>query len=233
MKFENSINNKLDEIWESEFSDDDERVLLPLYYSNLKQNCPLFIGMNPSYSSKGFKQILKESMHEDLNVDEYFKWINRNDRDIAIELSKIAKYKIPFFTKFRKIADELGDEENWEHIDLFHYRHTNQNEFKKIIFQNMSTQELKPFGLKQIKIFKEMFFHINPTVVIVANALASKIFEKTFQLEDKFSNDDGHHIIKMNGKHIPVFLCSMFSGQRALDNYSYQRLKWHIKLSLK
>lgn len=230
MKFEDSINNKLDEVWSSEFTVNNEEVLLPLYYPELKRNCPLFIGMNPSFSSKGFKQILKEAKYEDLNVEEYFKWNNRNDRHIAIELSEIAKNRIPFFTRFKNIAEDLGDEKNWEHIDLFHYRHTNQNEFKKKIFQNESTQELNSFGLKQIEIFKEMFSYINPIVVIVANAQASNIFEKTYPL--KFSNDRGHHIIEMNGKHIPVFLCSMLSGQRALDNYSYQRLKWHIKFSL-
>jgi len=231
MTFEDSINNKLDEIWNSEFSENDEEVLIPLYYPKLKRNCPLFIGMNPSFSSKGFKQILKGSKYEDLKVDEYFKWNYRNNRKIAIELSEIAKNKIPFFSKFKNIANSIGDENNWEHIDLFHYRHTNQNEFKNKIFQNTSSQELNSFGQQQINVFKEMFYYINPNVIIVANAQASHIIKKIFQPE--FSNINGHHTIDMNGKNIPIFLSSMLSGQRALDNYSFQRLKWHINFSLK
>ena len=60
MKFEDSINNNLDNVWSSNFSNNED-VLLPLYYSKLKRNCPLFIGMNPSYSKTGFKQIIKNT----------------------------------------------------------------------------------------------------------------------------------------------------------------------------
>ena len=39
----------------------------------------------------------------------------------------------------------------------------------------------------------------------------------------------GCHIGNIDGRSVPIFLVSMLSGQRALDVYSYQRLKWHIK----
>jgi hypothetical protein len=50
----------------------------------------------------------------------------------------------------------------------------------------------------------------------------------------EFDENLGTHKIVNNSEleNVPVFFTSMLSGQRALDNGSYQRLIWHIKYVL-
>ena len=71
---------------------------------------------------------------------------------------------------------------------------------------------------------------VDPKVIAVANAQASRIFEDKFKAV--FDEKKGYHTIQLNHQTIPVFLGSMYYGQRAMDNYSFHYLKWHIKQAL-
>jgi hypothetical protein len=79
---------------------------------------------------------------------------------------------------------------------------------------------------------KQLIRKINPITIVVANVSASKIFEEIFVAT--FNDKLGHHEIMLNNnRKIPVFFCSMLTGQRAMDSYSFERLKWQIGQTIK
>jgi hypothetical protein len=158
---------------------------------------------------------------------------------------------IPFF----KLADLYNDMELLEsareisniyevdkaletHLDLFYYRETSQNKFKKRIeFKEKKDQsiELNKFAEEQLELFLYILEIIDPKVIVVANAFISKIIINKFK--DKLNNvqldsKEGFHRIFVNNKKIPIFFSSMLTQQRALDLHSYERLVWHIKSAI-
>jgi hypothetical protein len=147
---------------------------------------------------------------------------------LAKEFEKLSKEKGLFFDKFREIAKDADID--WEHVDLFFNRKTHQKEFLAYIYKNKESIELTEIGQCQLELSKNLICEINPITIVVANATASKIFEKEF--DATFNDNVGYHEIELNNQKIPVFLCSMLTGQRALDNYSFTYLKWHIKQAI-
>lgn len=224
MSIEKSINDKIINLWD-EFFVDEHSTLQPLFYPELKKNCLLFIGCNPSFNETGFKSILRDTEHENLDFHNFYLWKNRNQEKIdkATEFAKEAKLKHNYFKKFREMSKELNLD--WEHIDLFFVHETNQKSLESAVLNK--NRKLNDFGKRQIEISKEAISLIQPKIVVVANAFASDIFQQEFTcvFEDKF----GCHFFKVNGKSTPVFFTSMLTGQRALDKGSYIRLKWHIE----
>ncbi len=229
--FEEQMNKELLKVWEENSVGDENEVYMPKFYSNLLKNKLLFIGINPSFNSSKINNLFKLLTKNQYNANEYFKWTNRENfsTKLSNDLDDKIRKDYPYFKRFREIAEYTQIE--WEHIDLFHNRLTKQNKLKEIIFTNKRTRELNKFGKDQIKIFKKIIAHISPQLIVVANALASNIFENEFKVA--FKNDAGYHVIQINKKTVPLFFSSMLTGGRALDNYSYKRLKWHIQKALK
>ena len=93
-----------------------------------------------------------------------------------------------------------------------------------------------------MEISKQIIEEAKPKIIVVNNSLARRFLgfdkgEKNEQVyyewigfDFKFDDDIGTHRIinneMLNGT--PVFFTSMLTGQRALDNGSYERLIWHI-----
>jgi len=216
------INKRILDLWQKYFTGKD--VYCPILYNPFKKNGILFIGLNPSFSDKGFKKILKGTEWESINPREYFKWKGRGNLHVEalLKVEKAAFEKYEYFSKFKKIAKEFGLKP--EHIDLFFYKETSQGEFKKRIFKK---SDLNEFGKEQLKISLDCIKIIDPKIVLVANALASDILkDKLDSLQ--FDSDKGYHTFLLGDRRVPIFFCSMLTGQRALDKGSYERLKWHI-----
>jgi hypothetical protein len=114
---------------------------------------------------------------------------------------------------------------------LFFYQETAQKSFYEIL-QN---QNGKDFLSQQIQIAKELIIHIKPKIIVVANTLARDLMLKEHDLgvnffDFKFNEVLGtYQISNTELKDTPIFFTSMLTGQRALDNGSFERLKWHIK----
>jgi hypothetical protein len=93
----------------------------------------------------------------------------------------------------------------------------------------------REFFKKQLAISKDIIEEAIPRIVVVNNTFARDLMlgtrgeEKLFEFE--FSDVLGTHKIVNNKAlgEIPVFFTSMLTGQRALDNGSFERLGWHIK----
>lgn len=217
------INDEIKKLW-SQANPTETCGRQPLFYHELKKDCVLFVGINPSFSLSGFKSFLNDN--EDfshLNVEEFYKHPNDNfDIDTSLVIEKEARNKYPYFKKFKEI------DENYEHIDLFLVRETNQTTLKEIIYTN--GRELSDFAKKQIDIFDRILVNVNPRIIVIANALASKIIQERF--DTKIEYEKGCHIIQINERAVPIFYTSMLTGQRALDNFSFERLKWHINYVL-
>ena len=74
---------------------------------------------------------------------------------------------------------------------------------------------------------------ISPRVIVVFNALASKIIQEKQNIgKNNWNDEKGYDEIVIKGNKVPIFFSGMLTGQRALDDGSYKRLEWHIRRSL-
>ena len=178
----------------------------------LKKDSILFLGLNPSYTQQ-----------------------NEPDKqeNIFYNLQQRGNYK--YFKRFEDISEYTGL--NWSHLDLLTVRETNQN--------NMVALTKTPKGLdfiwKHLLLSQEILELSTPRVLVVANTVArtylgkdsdSKGHNKWLGYNFKFDPLIGTHRVtntESSLKGTPVFFTSMLTGQRALDNGSYERLKWQIR----
>lgn len=172
---------------------------------DIPYGCILFIGINPSFSEKKTKVIESffYSNHQQEEVHQYFK-------------------------KFQDIAEKTKIK--WSHLDLLYIRQTDQKIVKSIFGDSIGNEFLS----KQLAISKSIIEKSKPKIIVVSNAYARDLFIHHCKIETIFDETIGTHKIINNIQleGIPIFFTSMLTGQRALDNGSYDRLLWHIKYAL-
>lgn len=179
----------------------------------ITEDALLFVGLNPSFP-KG----------AGLGSDSY-------------ELSQDGD---GYYAKFNLIAKACGDDVKWDHFDLLPIRHTNQRNIERdVVFRHPSITNGYLHNVSKV-----ILENIKPKAVIVVNATARLLLgkdqnEHAEQEQDKkiwmgyqfkFCEKDGACYIKNSAalKDVPFFFSGMLTGRRALDNGSYERLKWHI-----
>jgi len=220
--------NKLIEIWKEEFQEPlTEKVLMPLVPVNIKKGCILFIGLNPSFKNDFVRGHLPKGEN---NPESYFSFSNREhfDPKVDVYLTVNAKKNYPYFNKFRKASEVLG--EDWEHLDLFFWRGTSQGDFINRFCPNEN--QISRFCKKQMEISLEMIGEAEPICIVVANAFASRIFITDQKQSLVFDQQKGCFEYDIKGKKTPLFFSSMLTGG-ALDNHSYLRLLWHMATVLR
>jgi hypothetical protein len=197
-------------------------------------------GLNPEIFSRGF--IAPECVQQDtilfLGMNASFSEGGKWD---GIGWCRPSEYKdnpYPYFNKFREIAEYCKRDST--HLDILFFRETNQNMVKEFWKDSKGLE----FLYKQMCLSKKTIELSKPCVIVVANALVrdflgfNKNKEKTqgvwMDYDFEFDDNIGTYRIKTQGNlyDIPIFFTSMLSGQRALDNGSFERLKWHIKFAL-
>lgn len=218
----NILNSDIKKIWEECLPSTNSRV--PLFFPEFGDVDVLFIGINPSFSQRGFNTQTKGSSYDTICMEEYFSYPQHPSFSIldSLEMDALAHKLHPYFRRFHNISEELSL--TWTHIDLFFVRETSQKKVREMIFNKYP--ELSVFGERQLTVAKKLIAQSKPRIIVVVNALASRIFEH--HIGAKFDNELGCHITELSGKPTPAILGSMLTGQRALDNYSFQRLKWQI-----
>ncbi|MHA1169591.1 MAG: hypothetical protein ACTSRU_17325 [Candidatus Hodarchaeales archaeon] len=211
-------------------------IITPLLYPNLKKKSILFIGFNPSFSEKTIKKH-KEIPMKDLWA--FYNIENRGNLEEWISEVETSTKKHTYFKKFPTVTRYLNKQlpaENfhWEHIDLLLIRKTQQNQLLKAVGldktddpEKITSPESKKFILEQIKIFKKLLENLEPKIIIVANAKASKIYKNIIQCD--WSDSLGCYITKIGDRCVQTHLTGMLTQQRALDNESFHSLKWMIK----
>lgn len=214
---------RLVQIWESTFEDDYD-TLVPLVPVPPKAHCLLFVGLNPSFNPSAIRRLLPAEKR--IEPSTYFHWRNRRtfDPQVDVCLHEHAKKEYVYFSRFHKLSSIVGVD--WDHIDICFYRETSQAKTRSRIIEKESTHKLTDFGEKQFNLSMQLIAEAEPRCIIVANALASNIYRIKNRL--KFSPSRGCYPQVICGRELPVFLSSMLTGQRALDNYSFERLAWHV-----
>ena len=226
------INSKIVALWSKYFKNDPD-VYAPLFYDEFKKGGLLFVGMNPSFSARGFKTILQNTEYKDMDPATFFKWSNISvnpaliDDCIKVENYAYANYSL-YFGRPVEIAKKVGLD--WQHIDLFLYKETSQMSF---INRIVNGAKLNEFALDQIALFEESLLKIEPQCVVVTNAFGSELLRKHIKDHLVWDEERGFHWFTKGGKKIPMFFSSMLSGQRALDRWSYERLVWQIGRAVK
>ncbi len=205
--------SKVKEIWTNEkFLDIDRNVLSRGYVMPDKviTDSILFIGINPSYSEKEVKK-------------------NENILEPKI---------LPYFEKFKDISEKIKIIDT--HTDLLFFREREQKYIDYLLKSKIGID----FIYQQLMISKQIIILSKPKVIVVSNTKAREFmgFDKNLErtqgvwmdLDFEFDENLGTHKIVNDSdlENVPVFFTSMLSGQRALDNGSYQRLIWHIKYVL-
>lgn len=225
-----NLKQNLLDLWRSHYQDDNN-ALMPLFYGSLKQHALLFVGLNPSFSEKGFIQLFQDTEFAGLNPIEFYAWKNRKNFDFekAIKIEMLAREKYDrYFKPIKEIAQYVGLE--WEHIDLFFERVTDQNHLNERIFKDRRRSVLTEFAEEQLKLSLKLIEDVEPKVIVVINVEASKILQEKWKGWLWFDEKIGTYLVQLNGHRVPVFFSSMLSGQRALDKGSFERLKWHVRM---
>jgi len=211
------IENKINALWE-EFKDEEYCQFSPSSIAEIPEDGLIFIGINPSMTNKVKQRLIEKN---DISCE-----FNKLNYDVNLD------YR--YFKKFFDVAEKT--KMNWGHIDLLFHRETNQ---KKVI-RLLKTQRGIDFIHKQCMISKIILDKIIDTsthrIFVVNNTLArdllgeyhlSKPTKKSkhwIGYDFVWSEDFGTYIYK----NVAFLFTSMLTGQRALDNGSYQRLIWHI-----
>lgn len=227
MRTVDDINADLAALWK-EFFPESGKVYAPMQYKAPKVGSLVFVGMNPSFSSKGWKSLVRRSTTPELDPHAFFQWPSPQDFDVGLahKLEALAHEHYPFFAPHRALAQALNT--TWEHFDIFAYRETEQAKMRTLAMVDGGEIELTEFGKNQFKLFEELLALAQPSAVLVVNALASQIYLKMRQ--PTFDSSVGFH--KDSHPSVPVFFSGMLTGARALDRFSKDRLFWQVARAL-
>jgi hypothetical protein len=130
------------------------------------------------------------------------------------------KNEYPYYTLFDNLANDM----KWSYLDIYFSCEKEQKKLKEY--------EGSEFLKEQFNTSKEIIEKLTPKMIVVGNAYASHIIQKDKYFDCKFDDKIGTYRIKKYNN-IPIFFSGMITGQRALDIYSRERLKWHIGVILK
>lgn len=230
-----TIDCELIKLWDRQFPNEpgpsDKPVYVPMPYEKPDDDALLFVGLNPSFSIAGWKSVLRNSKHAQVETGSVYKWQGSAQRaervKLMSELEEVARQKYAFFGPHRCLAKSL--DMKWSHLDLFAYRETSQKKARDLLFESPNTTaKLTKFGTAQIALFKRTLALSRPRAVIVINALASMVFRA--HLKPEFDASNGYY--GLGNDQVPVFFSGMLTGGRALDRFSRDRLFWHVAKAL-
>jgi hypothetical protein len=178
------------------------------------RNAIMFVGINPSFDENNTNPNI-EFYNLDQNGESHF-----------------------YFNKFKEISKNVNH--YWTHFDFLFFRETNQRYVNELLKRPIGID----FIFKQLEISKKVLIEAKPKILVISNTMARHFsgFEKNqnqtqgvwmgfdFEFDEKY----GTHKIVNNSEldNTPVFFTSMLTGQRALDNGSFERLNWHINFVL-
>lgn len=160
----------------------------------IKQSDLMFLGLNPSvvtYKKKTVPFSLNLQQEEiykktqDQYIDGCVSTINYFEtlRKVAGAIYKTAsdkkicwKFNNDYICTTEITPLEFQDSDDFAYYDLLAIRHTNHSDIEKAILKNYTSSSVfTKFINEQLKIAKEVIKYVNPKVIVVCNALASKM----------------------------------------------------------
>ena len=144
--------------------------------------------------------------------------------DEILEFEKIGQKEHNYFQKLLELGDAITSVKNRTyHIDLYQFRESNSHLVKKFFLpQN------EGFFKKQAELTFGYIEEVQPKMIFVANKFASDVFFKKYGTPC-FNEYFGCYIIKIKGQDTPLILSGMITQTRSIDDFSFERLKWHMK----
>lgn len=216
--------------------------LAPMFYEEPRTDGLISVGVNPAFSAdraKGWNHIkgdeLLRSIYDSPSI--YYAWTpaSRSSFSMALSLKaeKLARDKHKFYKPVRAMHAAAADFEpmDWQHLDLFFVRATEQNSLKTVVVEklprNVDAQlKLSNFGAEQFVLFERLLELHRPRMVVVLNALASRIYRQRRSHRISYDNKLGCYMDFISGRSVPVFFCGHLAY---LDTFSRERLHWHIR----
>jgi len=214
---EHIVKNEINQLW-SKYSKEAYCEVPPLSIGKINNSSLIFIGINPSLSKESRKELLKR---ENKNCDFY---------TLKYDINDSHKY----FKKFYDISNKTNL--SWSHLDLLFIRETQQNKVKDLLKNRKGIDFIYQQCMISKSIIDEIINQKSTKIFVVNNSLARDLLGTytAKQYEENPNHWIGYNFTwdKALGtftyKGNPFFFTSMLTGQRALDNGSYQRLIWHI-----
>lgn len=214
----NQFNEKLIQLWINRPGNITDYI--PQFYPEFPKKKTLVIGLNPSFSERGYNNFLANTRYSDwlrnLNERFSFNYFTNSNPGVEdyIEIEKISQAQYPYYTRISEITSE------WLYIDLFHVRVTEQERIRTLINRNTD------FLIEQLEMTLQYINEIEPKIILVVNGLASNIIRQKCNLT--FNEAWGTY--SMNA--CPIFLSGMLTGPGAMDKGSFERLRWHFNYVL-
>lgn len=244
-----TINNKILKLWVEHYPQKDfgeNEILMPMLYPELPKDSLLFIGINPSYDEKYIVNPNDAKFYDFKQYRDLKTHFERKDwkyKLIKMEEGYLKKH--PHYKMFQRIAEYLSLDSKWVAIDLFFEREKRQNDLVErylnikdcngndLLKSNLKfmLESIEPFAEKQLELSLNLIKERRPKVIVVANALASKILLA-------YNNQKGKRVINTKDFddlgywklfEIPIFFCSSFRGNGALNIFSRLQLVRNIK----
>jgi len=115
--------------------------------------------------------------------------------------------------------------------DLIYYHDKKQKNIEKILKETYNKDERKELRNNVKNMILEHIEMFAPKLIVVTNAYASNLIYESFVAKENKKYDVKEEIkddVIKERNVPPIILSGMVSGQRALDKYSYYRLKKRI-----
>lgn len=227
MPVEDDFNAQVLEIWREHVK---EPALMPAQYppGHFKQNLKLLmLGMNPAFSESSIQNRMT-GLGIDIGANDVFGWSPSTQPRHVHHLLKVEKHAfehyLRFFGPLMRFAERVGCANSYSHLDLFHWRQTEQNEFLQVVGLPGALNE---FGLRQVALTRETIMALRPKVVVIANATAAKRAVEYLPLT--YVTNSGTQCILPGLPDTRFFLAGMLSGGRAMDTFSCIRLEDEVR----
>ena len=231
--------------WPTNITDKDiEMIRIPSQYPPMQNGGLLIVGLNPSYDPNIIKKIFPDRKLSKMRIKEIYSWLdfkswdefNIQIEDIKEEHENAKKYYSTYFELSKTLSENIGFEGKYNHIDLFNIRITNSKKLPLFICNKKRYNSgLNNFGLAQINLIPEAIEALDPHIILVENAEASRLFKTylgRFLVSNEIDSTLGYHTYSIKDRKVPIFFSSMLSNG-ALDEHSRERLIWHMKKAVK
>ena len=176
------------------------------------------VGMNPSHSAKYLGH------QKSLAMEELVK-LNPDARKKLMKEQIEAHKHHPYFTAIKRFISSIDNNLAVSFYDLFPIRHTQQSELLQFLDNPINTTLLNELNNATFDFFQET----ESRMILICNAEASRRFRTIMSSVLTPTNCKAEDRLKILHGSIPVFYSSMLSGQRALDEFSRERLASSIR----
>lgn len=254
----NEINNEIINLWEQYHEKLDLKYkkknnkkkkaaefAAELFWPNLHLPAPeiidlLVIGLNPSHKfpkhkikvqevvgtsptkNAIFKKIF-DPIYTDGDIVDALKYSNKGYQvDDILEFEKIGQEWHNYFQKFWKLGESIFSTKlTTHHIDLYQFR-----ESSSVLMKNNFIPNNVDFFQEQAKLTFGYIKELNPKIIFVANKYASDEFYKKYK--PQFDENWGCYKLTIDDNETPLILSGMITQSRSIDDYSFERLIWHL-----